>query len=111
MTDRDDIERDTPRLTTTEDIQTTDDVQDTDEVITTEDVVDIERGTPARRARSEGPGFMPGPAPEDEEVNPVGSYESWNQSGQGLDAVGAGMTGDEGTIGLTGTGFEDDTEP
>lgn len=84
-------------------------VRTTDDLVTSGRVVTPAEGRARRRRRRQPPQQAEGP-PEDEEAVPVGSWETWDQSGQGLDAVGSGMTGDEQTVGLTGTGFEDDTE-
>ncbi len=78
-------------------------------VVTTPEVVDTGQVVTPEARRRPLPAATEAP-PEDVEVVPVGSYETWDQSGQGLDAVGAGMTGDTTTVGLTGTGFEDDGE-
>lgn len=103
-------------------VGTTEDVRDADEIITTVDVEGTEdilvpvmdeetaRRGRRRRATPGARGDLGRQPDEDEEVNPIGSYESWDQSGQGLDAAGSGMTGDAGSIGLTGTGFEDDLD-
>ena len=111
--ERYDVEREeTPAVHTvdeigdTEDVLTTDDLVVTGEVITDEGAEDVERGMPPRERMPSGPDLPP----EDAEVNAVGSYETWNQSGMGLDAAASRMTGDEWTTGLTGTGFEDDPE-
>jgi len=105
-------EDDSVQLFTTEEIRDADDTLTIADVRGPEDLlIPIIEDERARRElldrRRESWGWPPD---EDEEVNPVGSYESWNQSGQSLDAAGAGMTGDSGSIGLTGTGFEDDLE-
>lgn len=93
-----------PPVRTTEDIGDTGDIYTEEDILDTDDVLDEDNmARPPRRRRRVGP-------PEDEEVNPVGSYETWDQSGQSLDAAGSGMTGDSGTIGLDGTGFEDDPD-
>ena len=116
MAERVDWEReDLRRVETTEDVAGTEDVVTTDEVAGTEDVSTeppAGAGRRARRPRARGgePNRQAGLPPEDEDVNPVGSYESWDQSGQSLDAAGSGMTGDSGSVGLTGTGFEDDND-
>ncbi|HHX41050.1 MAG TPA: hypothetical protein GX715_13910 [Armatimonadetes bacterium] len=110
--ERRDEEEDRIRVITTEEIRDADDTLTIADVRGPEDLlVPIIEDETARRELLGPHGGSRGWLPdEDEEVNPVGSYESWNQSGQGLDAAGAGMTGDSGSIGLTGTGFEDDLE-
>ncbi|HEX3000177.1 MAG TPA: hypothetical protein VHR86_08065 [Armatimonadota bacterium] len=107
MADQDRNEEPIPRIDTAEDVVRTAE----EEVADTNDLL-IPAGEEARRRRERRAAAVPAEEapPEDEEVNPVGSYESWNQSGQGLDAAGSGMTGDSGSVGLTGTGFEDDTD-